>query len=53
VHVIGEIVKFILKFLKVIMNALIVALSDAVQDMKILEKTVNAICNDDAQSLGW
>ncbi|KAH9963498.1 hypothetical protein BGW80DRAFT_1255392 [Lactifluus volemus] len=46
-HVIGEIAKFILKVPKMIMNALIVALSVALQAMnamKILEKTVNVIC---------
>jgi hypothetical protein len=36
-----------------IMNALIVSLPVAFQAMKILEKAVDIICNDDTRSLGW
>ena len=53
VDVIGEIAKFILKLPKIIMNALIVSLPVAFQAMKILEKMVDIICNDDTRSLGW
>jgi hypothetical protein len=51
-NVIGKIAKFILNLPEMIMNALIVTLSVALQPVKILKKTVDVICDDDAGSLG-
>jgi hypothetical protein len=53
VTVIGKFAQFGLNLLKMIMNALIVTLSVALQPIRILKKAVDVICNDDAGSLGW
>jgi hypothetical protein len=51
-NVISKITKFVLNLPEMIMNALIVTLSVALQPVKVLKKTVDVICDDDAGSLG-
>ena len=52
VNVTSEITKLILDISKVIVNALIVALSVVLYAMKVLEKLIDIIRDDDTRSLG-
>ena len=47
-NVISKVTKLILDLPKMIMNALIVALSVVLQPMKIMKKMIDVICDDDS-----